>query len=210
MIAKRGTANGLVATLLFPFVAVVSMAFVAAGSTALAPTSSKMVFAIDPVQSHVHWTLGTTLHTVHGTFAVSRGEFEMDPASSAASGEIIVDARSGESGNGSRDSKMHREILESDKFAQIVFRPQRIEGKLESGKAVVLQVHGIFVLHGADHEMDLPVGANISGDHWTGTANFKVPYIKWGLKNPSNFVLRVKPDVQIDLELAGNLRNSQL
>jgi|SRR5947209_18826530 len=210
MTAKIRTTKGLLATLLFPFVAVISTAFVAAGSTASAPASSKMVFAIDPAQSHVHWTLGTTLHTVHGTFAVSGGGLEMDSASSAASGEIIVDARSGDSGNGSRDSRMHQEILESDKFAQIVFRPQRIEGKLESGKTVVLQVHGIFVLHGAEHEMDLPVEANISGDHWKGTANFKVPYIKWGLKNPSNFVLRVKSEVQIDLELAGNLRNSQL
>ena len=33
-------------------------------------TANLLVFAVDPAQSSVHWTLGSTLHTVHGTFAL--------------------------------------------------------------------------------------------------------------------------------------------
>lgn len=178
-------------------------------SRALAPPDSgKLVLSIDPAQSKLRWTLGTTLHTVHGTFVVTSGEVQFDPATGKAGGEIVVDAKSGESGNESRDKKMHNEVLESGNFARMVFRPQRIEGKLTGERISILQVHGVFILHGGEHEMDLPVEAKITGENWSGMANFKVPYIQWGLKNPSTFLLKVKPEVEIELELAGNLENA--
>jgi hypothetical protein len=75
--------------------------------------SGTLVFAVDPAQSTVHWTLGSSLHTVHGTFALKRGSFRVDPATSKAGGEIVVDATSGKSGNDGRDRKMHKDVLES-------------------------------------------------------------------------------------------------
>src|SRR5947209_20481664 len=70
------------------------------------PAASEIVLGIDPAQSKVHWTLGTTLHTVHGTFAFKNGTFHLDPASGKAGGEIVVYATSGDSGNDGRDKKM--------------------------------------------------------------------------------------------------------
>jgi polyisoprenoid-binding protein YceI len=171
------------------------------------PDGGKLVLSIDPAKSKVRWSLGSTLHTVHGSFAVTRGQVQFDQATGSANGEIVVDAKSGESGNDSRDKKMHGEILESNKFAEIQFHPQRIAGKLTDEKMSILQVHGVFVLHGGEHEMDVPVEAKITGEHWSAMANFKVPYIQWGLKNPGTFLLKVKPEVEIELEFAGNLAN---
>jgi hypothetical protein len=34
-----------------------------------------------------------------------------------------------------------------------------------------------------------------------------VPFIDWGLKNPSNFFLKVEHTVQIELELKGHLQS---
>src|SRR5437867_3784777 len=75
------------------------------------PPSSEIVLGIDPVQSKVHWVLGTTLHAVHGTFAFKNGALRVDPASGKANGEIGVYATSGDSGNDGRDKKMHKDVL---------------------------------------------------------------------------------------------------
>jgi polyisoprenoid-binding protein YceI len=192
----------------------VCVVLLAAAATPHAPqspppaTSGQIVFSVDPAPSRIHWVLDTTLHTVHGTFSVKRGELRYDPATSKASGEIVVDATSGASGNDSRDKKMHKEILESPRYTEIIFRPDRIDGKLPSQGAANLQIHGMFSLHGSDHEMILPVVAELSGTQWKGTGKFSIPYIQWGLKNPSNFLLKVKPDVEIELELNGVVRDN--
>jgi polyisoprenoid-binding protein YceI len=172
------------------------------------PPASEIVFGIDPTQSKVHWKLGTTLHTVHGTFAFKNGTLHFDPATGKAGGEIVVDATSGDSGNDSRDKKMHKEVLESGHYPDVIFRPDRVEGKVAPQGKFSVQLHGIFVLHGSEHELIVPVQAELVGDHWTGNANFNIPFIDWGLKNPSSFLLKVNHAVEIELEMKGSLQNS--
>jgi polyisoprenoid-binding protein YceI len=169
-------------------------------------SDSEIVLSLDPAQSKVHWTLGSTLHTVHGTFVLKRGMLRFDPATGKASGQIVADATSGESGNDSRDQKMHKEILESARYSEVVFRPDRVEGRVAAAGASSVQVHGMFLLHGAEHELTVPVQAELTPDHWKGTGKFNVPYIRWGLKNPSNFILKADPSVDVELEMKGGLQ----
>ena len=68
---------------------------------------------LDPATTQVNFTLGDVLHTVHGTFKLKRGTVKFDPASGHASGLVVVDSTSGDSGSRARDHKMHTEILES-------------------------------------------------------------------------------------------------
>jgi polyisoprenoid-binding protein YceI len=172
------------------------------------PPANEIVLGIDPTQSKVHWMLGTTLHTVHGTFAFKNGSLHLDPATGRASGEIVVYATSGDSGNDSRDKKMHKDVLESAKFQDVIFRPDRVKGKIALQGPFTVQVHGIFVLHGSEHELTVPVQAEFAGDHWTGSVKFSIPFIDWGLKNPSSFLLKVNHAVEIELELKGRLETS--
>src|SRR5256714_14744740 len=90
----------------------------------------EIVLGLDPAQSKVHWALGSTVHTVHGSFAFKKGTLRLDTSTGKARGEIIVDATSGNSGNDSRDKKMHKEVLESARYAEVIFRPDRVEGKI--------------------------------------------------------------------------------
>src|SRR5277367_3681892 len=87
-------------------------------------------FILDPSESTIEFTLGASLHTVHGTFKLKSGEIHFDPAKGTASGAIVVDALSGETSNEGRDKKMHQEILESPKFSEIVFVPARVTGTI--------------------------------------------------------------------------------
>jgi len=168
-----------------------------------AATTSQLTLMVDPSQSRVHWTVDSTLHTVHGTFAVKCGAMHFDPETGKASGEIVVLATSGESGNSSRDEKMHKVVLESAKYPDAAFRFTQVDGKVAASGNSDVQLHGVFVLHGSEHEFSVPVHAELGNGKWKGTAKFEVPYIRWGLKDPSNWLLKVKPAVQVELELAG-------
>jgi hypothetical protein len=46
------------------------------------------------------------------------------------------------------------------------------------------------------------VHVEAAAGRYAATAHFTVPYVKWGMKNPSTFVLRVSDKVQIDVRLA--------
>ena len=157
-----------------------------------------------PSQSTVTFTLGDVLHTVHGCFQVKHGQILFSPESDAISGEIVVDAGSGDSGNGSRDRKMNKQVLESAKYPEITFRPDHVEGKVAESGSSVVQVHGMFGIHGSEHEITVPAHVEFSTDHWAMSAHFVVPYVKWGLKDPSTFVLRVEKTVSIDLQASGD------
>ncbi|HEY6388901.1 MAG TPA: YceI family protein [Candidatus Acidoferrum sp.] len=169
---------------------------------------SEVTLNLDLAQSKLHWTLDSTLHAVHGTFALKRGAVKFDPATGSASGEFVVDATSGQSGNDGRDKKMHTEILESARYSEVIFRVKRIEGKVLAQGSSNVQVHGTFVLHGAEHELTVPAQAELNGNRWKGSAKFRVPYIQWGLKSPNTFLLKADPTVEIVLELSGTLQGA--
>lgn len=160
---------------------------------------------LDPAQTEIHYTLAATAHTVHGTFRLKSGEVRYDPATGKASGAIVVDATSGTSGNNGRDSRMHREILESPKYPDIVFTPQQVKGMVNPQGASQVEVSGMFRLHGEDHDFTMPVSVQLNGGEATASTQFSIPYEKWGLKNPNTFILRVKDTVDIDIRAAAHI-----
>lgn len=163
------------------------------------------VLVFEPAKSQVHWTLGTVLHTVHGTFQLKSGTIHFDPESGRASGQLVVNAASGESGSESRDHRMHQSILESAKFPDVVFTPDKVTGAIAMEGKSQLQVHGTFQLHGSGHEFTMPVEVEIGNGQASASAKFSVPYLKWGLKNPSTFVLRVNENVDVEIRAAARL-----
>ena len=154
-------------------------------------------FAIDPAQTKVEFALGSLLHTVHGDFHLKRGTLTFDPQTGKASGEIVVDAASGESGSAARDKRMHAAILEIAKYPEITFRPDRVDGKVASEGKSQVQLHGVFAIHGVEHEILLPVTVDAGGGQYNVIGIFEVPYVKWGMKNPSTLMLRVDDKVEI-------------
>lgn len=170
-------------------------------AAALAATIPGVPVALqmDPAQTKVEFTLADVLHTVHGTFALKRGDLRFDPASGKAEGELVVDAASGDSGSNARDSRMKKNILETDRFPEIVFRPDHVEGKVAPQGPSQVQLHGTFSIHGADHEIVFPVAVEAANGQYLATGRFEVPYVKWGMKNPSTLFLRVSDKVEITI-----------
>ena len=158
------------------------------------------VLQIDPALTRVGFTLADVLHTVHGTFALKRGTIRFDPLTGKASGELVVDAGSGNSGSPARDRRMTGNILESNRYPEIAFRPDRVDGQVAAEGSSRVELHGIFTIHGAEHEIVLPLQVDASGGKYTASGRFSVPYVKWGMKNPSTLILRVADKVEIDVQ----------
>lgn len=160
---------------------------------------------LDPQASRITFTLGATLHTVEGSFQVVEGEVRFDPATGEASGRIVVDATSGDTGNDKRDRDMHAKVLESEQFPRFVFIPERLEGSFEpSGRSQVV-LHGSLEIHGDSHPVAIPAEVGSEGDRLEADGHFEVPYVEWGMKDPSKFILRVEKSVEVEVHAVGRL-----
>jgi len=172
-----------------------------------AATAAERVVALDPATSRVTFTLGTTFHEVHGTMALTAGVIRFDPGTGAASGTITVDARRTETGNKKRDQTMHQDVLESERFPTIGFRVERIEGRLVDPGRSELRLVGVMSLHGADHPMTLQATVESADGRVSGTLRFPIPYVEWGLHDPSFLVARAEKTVEVSVHAKGTWRN---
>lgn len=161
---------------------------------------------LDPARTSIGFTVDSVLHTVHGSFKLKRGSVKFDSATGKASGEIAIDVTSGESGNGSRDKRMHKEILESARFPEAVFTPDHVSGDLAPSGPSQLDLHGTFQIHGASHEMTLHIRAEVKGGDIVTSTAFTIPYIQWGMKNPSTFLLKVSDKVEMNIQATGQVQ----
>ena len=170
-----------------------------AAARAQAP-ATPIAITLDPSTTSIRWSLNTTLHTVDGTFKLKNGAFKIDPATGSVNGEIVVDAASGESGDSARDKRMQSAVLESAQYPTITFRPTHIDGKIDLAAAGSVVVDGILNLHGQDHPMKITVNLHPQGDDVALATHFTVPFVAWGLKDPSTFVFRTDKQVTLDVE----------
>ncbi len=175
-------------------------------AVAVIPASAaRYTLDLKPENTKIQWTLGDVLHTVHGTFALKSGALTFDTESGAVSGKIVVDLESGASGSPARDRRMQANVLESLKFPDVVFTPDRFEGKLAVPGTSNVKIHGIFRIHGVEHEMTASVQTKAAADQMSAAIAFQVPYVAWGMKDPSTFILKVNKAVQIDMNATGTL-----
>ncbi len=171
-----------------------------------AARAQSIALQCDPAQTVANFTLSDPLHTVHGAFKLKSCDVRFDPVSGKIDGAIVFDATSGNSGSGGRDKKMHKGVLESARYPEITFRPDRVDGKVALAGASSVQVHGMFGIHGSEHEITMPVALNLDSDHWNASAKFSVPYVKWGMKNPSMLFLKVGESVDLDFKGTGGVK----
>jgi polyisoprenoid-binding protein YceI len=167
--------------------------------------AQQTVLTLDPAKTIVSFTLHDVLHTVHGTFQLKSGAITFNPITGKAAGSVVVDATSGDSGNHGRDSRMHREILESAKYPEISFAPVAVTGAVALQGDSHVEVRGIFKLHGEEHEIEIPADVHINGAELTADMKFPLKYVQWGVKNPSTFILRVSDTLEIEVHTSARL-----
>ena len=182
---------------------VVLPAIVAAA--AIAVSAQELTLQLDPAQTTIRFTLGDVLHTVNGSFKLKSGTIHFNPAVGTASGQIVVDVTSGDTGSKARDRKMHKDILESSKYPDATFTPTKVSGPPWLNDRETFEVTGVFNLHGTDHPVELTFPITLKGLILTTHTHMVLPYVAWGLKNPSTFILRVNDRVDLYIDATGRL-----
>lgn len=170
-----------------------------------AVNAEELTVDLDPNKTSIAFVLSDVLHTVRGEFRLKTGHILFNPGTDAMAGEIVVDASSGYSGSNARDKRMKRDILEAEHYPDIRFTPTKKSGSISMPGTSNVDVTGSFLIHGQAHEITIPMQLQMSQDEVTATGKFIIPYVQWGMKNPSNFLLKVNNKVEIDLKAVGHL-----
>jgi polyisoprenoid-binding protein YceI len=170
-----------------------------------AAVAQHQTFVVNPDASEIKITLKTTHELVNGTFHLQSGSIAFDRSTPEISGFVAVLAGSGKTGNGSRDKKMNKDILEVEQHATVSFEPKSYAGTIAPSGDSTIQVTGIFTLLGTPHEITIPTLVHLESTTAAVKAHFVVPYVHWGLKNPSFLIWKADNDVAIDLSLTGRL-----
>jgi polyisoprenoid-binding protein YceI len=167
----------------------------------MAASAAEELYSLDPATTTITFTLDTTLHLVHGTAKLSRGILRLDPETGKLGGDVVIDARSLDTDNKGRDEDMHGKVLESAKYPTITLRPERIVGALPAaGARAQVELVGRLEIHGAGHPLRFAATLGREGDRYRLKGAFAVPYIDWGMKDPSKFILSADREVNVTIE----------
>ena len=169
---------------------------------ATAALAQQQTFNINPDSSKVSFTLASH-DTVQGDFHVEKGAIVFDRSAATIAGEVVVAAGSGKTGNDSRDKKMTTQILDAPHFADATFAPKSYKGTIAASGDSAIEVSGVFTLHGTAHDLTVPMQLHIDGVKCTASTHFVVPYVQWGLKDPSIMILKVAKQVDVTATFVG-------
>ncbi len=168
--------------------------------------AAELEVVVDPTTAKIDFTLGATMHTVEGSLKLKSGEVRFDPAKGVMVGKLVIDATSATTSNEGRDKKMHAEVLESAKYAEMVFVPQKLVGTVKLEGESDVSMEGTLTIHGSEHALSIPLKVNVNGNRTTAKGSFKIPFVEWGMSDPSVFILRVDKFVTVNIAVAGAIQ----
>jgi len=175
-------------------------------SVPAAVSAGELVVTVDPASTETTFTVAATLHKVDGSVPLTAGEIRFDPATGVASGRIVFNATRATTDNEGRDRKMHEEVLESAKYPEFVFVPAKVEGLFNNTGVSKLSLAGTLTIHGADHPLTIPLEVTAAPDTLRARGRFTIPYVAWGMKDPSVFLLRVAKEVDVAVDAQGSVK----
>ncbi len=179
----------------------------AAAMLAQTALAQHQTFAANPDASEVKMTLKTNHEIVTGLFRVQSGSIEFDRKEPKMSGSVVIVAGSGKTGNDSRDKKMNKDILKVDQYTTVSFVPKTYTGTIVPEGDSTIQVSGVLTLLGTPHDLTIPMQVHLEGSKAAAKAHFVIPYVQWGLKNPSFMIWKAENEVAMDMSLVGSLTN---
>jgi polyisoprenoid-binding protein YceI len=161
-------------------------------------------YALDTIRSTMTWELPATLHTVHGKVAELSGLIEITPdiegSGIGVAARVTVRAASMTTGNESRDKTMREKILETDRFPEIVFELEKVDGdlaRLAASTPFDAKVSGRLTIHGKTLPLDVLVSVAPASDAVTLSGSFPLLWKAYGLRDPSFGIVTVREPMKV-------------
>lgn len=178
-----------------------TLVLAAASAAGAEPTS----LVLDAGTTRILFDVDSTLHRIRGTAKLVAGTLRFDSEGGPVSGQIEIDARSLETGNGLRDGALHEDVLESERYPRMTLLPEHVEILRVDGREAEIRIAGRIDIHGSEHPLVFPARVSVTGDRVEVTARFPVPYVEWGMHDPGNFLLHVDDVVNVEVEAVGRI-----
>jgi polyisoprenoid-binding protein YceI len=194
---------GIVSTLLLTLVIALVAPLVIASDGAL--QGKIAVINLDPAKTTIAYSLDGWPHHTEGTFALKRGAIRVDPLTGRMGGLIIVDAASGNSGHSVRDERMKSSVLEVSRYPDISFAPLQVLSHGNVQGEFPVAVRGLMSLHGSQHDFTINARVLRAGNLVTIHCRFAIPFVEWGLTDPSILMFKVAKEVDINVATVGQL-----
>ncbi len=100
---------------------------------------------------------------------------------------------------------MKRDYLEVPKFPVATFDANKVTGYSPSADNQIITVDGTMTLHGTSHPLTLTFTVHRSGTVTIATTHFPIPYVAWGIKDPSVPFIKVEKEVAMDIVAKGTM-----
>lgn len=169
-------------------------------------SAEQMTFTLDTERSEVRILLGAFLHTVSGVAPVGAASFRWDAEDGSASGQAVVQAALLDTGIDGRNQKMRETVLLTSLHPEIRFEATGFELRQPGDDEMRFVLRGNLVLLGASHEVELETYARRRpDDSWKARADLYVPYVEWGLEDPSMPLFAVDKHVTVEIKAIGRL-----
>ncbi len=188
--------------LLLALVALISLRAIAAD---LVPQGKVAALELDPAKTVITYSLDGWPHHTDGTFKLKHGLIGLDPATGKMDGVITVAAASGDSDHSIRDDRMKSSVLEVAQFPEISFAPRQVVSHGTIAKEFPVKVEGLMLLHGVQHGLTVDATVSREGNNVTIHCDFTIPYVAWGLEDPSIMMFKVAKEVAIDVTTVARL-----
>lgn len=160
---------------------------------------------LSPERTRIRFEIDSTLHLIEGTARLVSGEIHFSPEGGTAEGSLIVDARSLETGNGMRDRALHKKVLESELYPRIELLPETLEVRAHDGDAWDVVLSGTTRMHGGEWPLEIHAHVTLDQDQAHVRGHFVIPHVAWGLRDMSNFLLRVDKEVRVEFDATGRI-----
>ncbi|MCB8943085.1 MAG: YceI family protein [Ardenticatenaceae bacterium] len=167
-------------------------------------TSSEARFIIEEILRNVDTTVVGTTNQVSGQVALNK-----DNANSAQISEILINARTLATDQGMRNRAISNQILLTNQFEHISFKPTQLVGLPDSvqvGQTYTFQIVGDLTIIGQTKEVTFEAEATlVSESELTGLATTTLKYEEFDVKIPfSQAVQAVSDEVTLELEFSAN------
>ncbi len=169
--------------------------------------AEEMVYTLDTDRSEVRIVLGAMLHTVRGSAPLGAATLTWNTETGEASGLVVIQSGLIDTGIDARNAKMHEVVLKTLEHPEIIFEATGFQLRQPGENEMRFVLKGNLTLVGVTHEIEFESHARRRGDDsWKVRADLNVPYVEWGLEDPSPTFFGVDKHVSVEVKAIGTLR----